>query len=403
MLSAEDYGVVEDEQTEAVRNRLLAHIKTGEEEQERLIRYCAANIPRDRYVHPKLTKFDVAYTEARDEDYAPMVISYARGPSGKPWSEAEALLIHDHALKQLADIAGLRRPYLNVLNEASVGAWRRSLMATNFNELFKHQVFLNKRKKEAQFLHRIVGRQLRGVLTQSYNRQLVSAVVLQPFVAVCKEVGLQPVRATITDTRVHLQTYLPYAFQPVPGEFIALGTCWGNSDFGEGKLKISHSILRLTMGYGSLITEDAFSRVHIGSVIEETDLKIDDETAAKELDAVAAASQSAVRDAMSPERVSRVLNAIRAAHEEKVSWAVLKGVLAKYLNNEEVKSVTDMLTTQITELPPVGVGSDGNPLPSKWWAAAALAYVGEKQTNPSTSMELKKAAGTFLEDKDSSK
>ena len=204
-----------------------------------------------------------------------------------------------------------------------------------------------------------------------------------------------PAKAHITDMRVHLQTYLPFVFQPYPGEFIAMGSCWGNSDFGEGKLKISHNVLRLN-GLGSFITEDAFSRIHIGSVVEDTDMVLDDKVAVKELEAIAAASQSAVREVMKPAAVQRTLDAIAQAAADKIPWIEIQSKLAKVLGKDDMSTLEGFLTDHIVDLPMVGMGSDGMPLPSRWWTAAALAHLAEKQTDTTKVMELKALSGTFV-------
>jgi hypothetical protein len=388
MFSEKDYGIKEDAQTKEQKRRLLSYISLGEREQRTLIEYCVRNIPRDRYVHPKFMSFG---TEGvNDTQRARLVVTYKKSAT-----TSETMLVHKHALGHLCDISGLDARYKSKLNVDSPDSWRRELLATNLKELFAKQRFVNKLKKEAEFLHRIVGNELRAVLTQSFNRHLVSTVVLQPFLEVCKECGLQPAKAHITDMRVHLQTYLPYVFQPYPGEFIALGSCWGNSDFGEGKLKISHNILRLN-GLGSFITEDAFSRIHIGSVVEDTDMVLDDRVAVKELEAIAAASQSGVRQIMEPSSVQRTLEAIGQAAMEQIPWLEVKSKLNRVLNKDDVSTVEGFLTDHIVDLPQVGLGRDGNPLPSKWWAAAALAHLAEKETDGTKVMLMKALSGTFI-------
>jgi len=396
MYTQSDYNVGNDSATTAAIARVLAYLRIGEAEQQRLVDHCARNIPRDRYVHPKLMSFSTEYKDERDEQFskgakerARLCVIYDRK------GQKEAMLIHRHALSHLCEIAGLDGRYRAKLDVDSADAWRRDLLATNLKELFAKQRFLNKLKREAEFLHRIVGNELRAVLTQSYNRHLVSTAVLQPFLAACQEVGLQPAKATVSDMKVHLQTYLPFAFQPVPGEFVAIGTCWTNSDFGEGKLRISHSVLRLNGG-GNLVTEDAFSRMHIGSVVQDTDMKLSDEVAIKELEAVAAATRSAVLEAMTPDRVNLLLRAIQKAAEEKVPWYQMKDQLAKILSKGDLDTIEGLLEAEIEDLPPPGVGSDGQPLPSRWWAAAALSHLAEKTADPTKAMEIKAAAGSFL-------
>lgn len=391
--TAAEYGVSIDEATRKATERVKAYLTIGEAEQRRLIEYCANNIPRDRYVPYGLMSFDLDGPESD----ARMCIVYdtTKGKAAGGVRAKEAMLVHKHALGQLCEIAGLDARYKTKLNISSKDGWRRDLLAYNLNRLFAHQEFVNRLKKPAAFLHRIVGNELRGVLTQSYNRHLLSNAVLQPFLAACTEVGLQPAKAIVSDMRVHLQTYLPYAFQPIPGEFVALGTCWGNSDFGQGKLRINHNILRLNGG-GNLLLSDSFSQVHLGSVVTDTDMVLSDEVAVKELDAIAAAIRSAVVEAMRPEQVSRILTAVKEAHANAVPWSVLKNQLSKALTKDDLASVESMLEDKIEDLPAPGTTHDGQPLASRWWAAAALSHLAEKTADPTKSMEIKLVAGTFL-------
>lgn len=395
MHTAADYGLKDDAASQAARARVKAYIKVGADEQRRLIEYCSKNIPRDRYVPPSKMFFrpekrlNCSEGTADEIKNAKLRIVYLR-ETGQ-----EYMQIHRHALGQLCDYAQMPRAYATKLDEASIDGWRRELLATNLNELFQHQKFTNRLKKPAEFLHRIVNDELRAVLTQSYNRHLLSNTMLQPFLAAIKSEGVEPAKATITDMRVHLQCYLPYVFEPIPGEYVALGTAWSNSDFGQGKLKISHTILRLN-GLGNLVTDDAFSRMHLGSVVEDTDLVLDEMVAKKELETVAVATMSAVREVMKPEQVKKVLDAIALAHITKVPWSELKGHLNKFLSKKDLGTVEEMMKERIQELPTPGLGADGEPLLSKWWAASVLAHLSEKTADATESMQFKQAAGTFL-------
>lgn len=397
MHTAADYGAQQDEASRAARAKVKAYITVGVEEQNRLIEYCTKNIPRDRYV-PMDDQFMHfrEYAGADGDDADPFVIVYNRD------RREEIVKVHQHALGQLCDLFGMPRQYAGKLNIGSKRRWSRALLAHNFNQLFSNQKFTNRKKQSAKFLHRLVGEELRAVLTQSYNRHLLSATMLQPFLAAIKEAGVEPAKATITDMRVHLQCYLPYVFEPIPGEYVALGTAWSNSDFGQGKLKISHSVMRLN-GKGDLVTDDSFSRVHLSSVVEETDLQLDDLVAKKELETVAAATMSAVREVMKPEQTKKVLDAIAAAHDEKIPWSKLKENLSRFLSKKEISTVEDFIKDRIQDLPPAGLDSSGQPLLTSWWGASVLAHLSEKATDATESMRLKQAAGTFLKLPDESK
>lgn len=391
MFTEEDYEIANTKDVQAARKKILAHIQLGDKEANRLIEFCAANIPRDSYVHPRAMELDLEPPRAPDyHNESPLLMAYLQKP--KTFCK-----IHPHALGQLCDLIGLPRTWMNKLNVPSENRWKRSLLMHSLNTSFYNTTLLNARKKEAEFLHRKVGNELRAVLTQSYNRHLVSAVVLMPFLEVCAELGVKPVRAQITDMKVGLQCYLPFAFEPIPGEFLALGVWWGNSDFGQGKLRVSHTIMRLANG-GSLLTEDSFSRVHLGSVVTDTDLRMDDQVAVKELEAVAAAIQSGVRAALEPAQVKKVLSAVTAAHEEKIPWSSLSHNLSRLLRKDELESIRLSMVDRIEDLPPPGVGSNGQPFVSKWWAAAALARLANSELDAVRSGELQQYAGQYLED-----
>lgn len=383
MFSEKDYGIAEDPAHARARAVLLQQIALGEDQVKQLIKYCADNIPQDRYVYPKNTRF-VAYA-----DNFQMQVN--DGPTIRAQNK-----VHRHALNQVCSTLKLPGKLVSRLFVKTHNDYAKDLLAHNFNTLLWNMELLNRRRQPAKFLHRVVQGEVRAFLTQSYNRHLVSHVVLQPFLSVCQEVGLRPAKAFITDMRVALDAYLPFAFQPIPGEFVALGASWSNSDFGQGRLTISHTVKRVRGG-GSIATEDSFSKVHIGAVVEESDIMLDESVAIKELDAVAAAIQSAVREVMQPENVANLIEAIKAAAQQEIPWDKMKLHLSKFLHVEEVKNLDKMMeNSAMEELPPPGMGANGEPLASKWWAAAAVSSLAERTTDPTRRMELVSQAGKLL-------
>lgn len=395
----QDYELANTPEAQAARTKLSLHIKLGDNEQARLVSYCANNIPTDSYVPPKRMNFTVTGEDASGKatENSRVALEYLQGPTPNLRATTSWVSIHQHALGQLCDLVKVPRLWLNRNDTDSRNGWRRIMLVRDLNACFENTPLFNARKQAAEFLHRRVRNELRAVLTQSYNRHLVSAAVLQPFLDVCREVGLQPTRALVTDMKVGLQTYLPFAFEPIPGEFVALGCWWGNSDFGQGKVRVSHTVMRINSG-ASLLTEDTFSRVHLGSVVTDTDMRMDDYVAVKELETVAAATQSAVRSCMEPEQVKKVLDAIRQAHEATIPWQKLKDNMAKFLNKDELVDMETALSGGITDLPQAGKAADGSWLPSRWWAAAAVSMLAEKQMDEGRAGELKQAAGQYLEE-----
>lgn len=379
------YGEVNALSVEAERARAMIHskIKLGQGEQQRLIRHCAQMIPRDRYVRPTPEGMRVVYKPDHDSHVA---LQY-------PGDNGKVVKVHKHALGQLADTCGLPRNYVTKLHTGE--AWREELLATNLNELFYRQEFRNRLKEPAEFLHRLVGDELRGFLTQSYNRHLLSMPLLVAFKQACDEHGAEPAHGYATDTKVGLQCYLPYAFEPIRNEFIAIGVWWGNSDFGDGKLKVSHTLMRVN-GWGSAIMEESYSRVHLGGVVRDSDMRLSDEVAAKEIDTVAAAIKDAVSQALAPASVKKLCDVIAQAHQEEIPWDKLKSQLARLLSREHVDKLQTFIDQPITDLPPPGMDQHGRPLASKWWAAAAVALLAEHETDQGKRADMKLAAGTFI-------
>lgn len=390
MFGPEHFGIdfgQDDEAKKQARSKLQARIQIGGEVQARLIEHCARNIPRDRYVPPALMRF-------KRGEKGNLVIQYARGSYTDPWAKYETIGIHKNALRQLSETAGIDGRYVSKLN-LSDEPWRIELLAHNLNELFHKQQFKNRLKERAEFLHRLVGDELRGFLTQSYNRHLLSLPLLRAFIDVCAEVGASPVRALVGDTKIGLQCYLPYVFEILRKDFVAFGVWFGNSDFGDGRLKISHTFMRLR-GFGSAVIEDSYNRVHLGGVVRTSDLKLSDEVAKKEIDTVASAIQDVVRQILRPEAVERICEVLAKAAEEEIPWEKLKGNLGKFLNKKELADVEKMLELQIEDLPPPGVDKDGNPLATRWWAAAAVAHLSESKVDVDRAIELKQEVSRLL-------
>lgn len=381
MHTSVDYGIVEDRDLLAAKQVLLSKITIGKDRARLLVGHVAKNIPRDRYVPPHLMRFEVP------KDTDSIKLAYAQ--------RDESVSIHRHALSQLAQTAGLPLTYVRFLNDDSDSCWKRHLLAFNLNRLFEKQDFLNRLKEPAEFLHRLVGDELRAFLTQSYNRHLMSMPLLNGFLEACQGVGAEPVQALVTDTRVGLQCYLPYAFQPLPNEFIAVGAWWGNSDFGDGRLKVSHTVLRIYAG-STAVMEDSYSRVHLGSVVRDSDITLSDEVAVKEIDTVCTAIKDAVRIVLSPDSVRRLLIVIKKADEEGIPWKILKTRLAAVLTKEEIGKLEEAYEQKIVDLPSPGVGADGTPLASKWWTSSALAWLADKETDIVRQTDLRQAAGKHL-------
>jgi hypothetical protein len=271
-----------------------------------------------------------------------------------------------------------------------------SQLARDFNGLY-HIPKWSDRNGPVRFLHRIVGNELRGFLSHRYNRHLATAPMLRTFVESCRAGSARPIDATSTPVRVSLKYLLPKVFEAFPGENVCFGTEFGNSDFGAGRLTVRSTIWRASSGTSSVLDE-VFGKVHIGSVIEDSDIEMSDDTAHKEVVAQQGAIRDAVTQQLEEKTVERLLKAIRLAHEEEVPWSRLRPQLAKFLGKADQEWMEGLLTgkaTNIIDLPPV---LHGDALfANTWWASACVGALADKSEDPDRKLELQKEAGRLLE------
>jgi hypothetical protein len=372
--------MVEEDSHEYAEKKMNQRFLAGQREEGALIEQVAKNVIIDKLVPPKLMTFHT-------EQVHPLLINY---------NSDRDYTVHRHAFGQLCSKVSFPMTYANALMNAE--KWRLELLCHNLNELF-HQPEWVDRSGPQRFLHRIVGDELRGFLSSRYNRHLATAPMLRTFVDACRAAGARPIEATTTAVRVSLKYLLPNVFQAFPGENVCFGTEFGNSDFGAGRLTVRSTIWRANSGTSSVLDE-VFGKVHIGSVIEDSDIEMSDDTAHKEV----AAQQGAIRDAVTAQlqqkTVERLLEAIRLAHEENVPWAKLRPQLARFLSKADQDWMEGLLTgkaTNIIDLPPVYAAFGDARAPNTYWASACVGALADKSEDPDRKLELQKEAGRLLE------
>ncbi len=371
---------------EAAETLLLDQIRVGEQQERKLIQAVAAMVIRDRLVPPNQVSFEPQY-----DDFGGITLKYDREPGA-------AYRIHRHALGQLAAKIRVPMTFVNYLLEGNTDdtIWRREELAQIFTTHFHKEKFKERGGRPPAFLHRLVGSELRGFLSRSFNRHLASEPMLKAFVLSCRDVNARAVEAITTDVKLSLKCFRQMIFEPVPGEFIAVGVDWSNSDFGSGKLSVSSVAYRVRSRTAVSLSEE-ISKVHLGSVIEESDIEMSEETMAKEVEAQASAIRDSVKQLLSQEYVETLLKAITRAHEEEIPWNRLKGQLSKFLYKEELATVEGLLASEsIVDLPPVGKGQDGKPLPTRWWASNIISILASRTQDDERKIDLQKEAGRIL-------
>jgi hypothetical protein len=378
--------MIHDDFTEA-EQRMHKRFLAGEREEGVLIEQVARNVIVDKLVPPHSMMFVW---------YAPNGLRLEYGP-------LKQVTLHRHAFGQLCSKVKMPMDYANRLQTAGDDDQERlaygSQLARDFNGLY-HIPKWSDGKGPVRFLHRVVGDELRGFLSHKYNRHLATAPMLRTFVDVCRGTGARPIDATTTDVRVSLKYLLPKVFEAFPGEVVCFGSEFGNSDFGAGRLTVRSTIWRAGSATSSVLDE-VFGKVHIGSVIEDSDLEISDDTAKKEVVAQQGAIRDAVIQQLQEKTIERLLKAIRLAHEEEVPWSRLRPQLAKFLSKADqdwMESLVKGSATNIIDLPPIHrTFPDDLATPNIYWASACIGALADKSEDPDKKLELQKEAGRLLE------
>lgn len=292
-----------------------------------------------------------------------------------------AATLHEHALGQLANRAGIPSPYVKALAEGHM--WERELLARMLNDHY------HMGHTKTRFLTRRVGGELRGFLSDRYRR-LDSRPLIEALSLEAQKIGAVPVDGTVSDTRVALKVIIPQVYEPIPGEALAFGLEWANSDFGNGKHAIRAFMLRVACLNGATM-ENALAQVHLGGRLTD-DIQLSEATYKLDTDTSISALRDVVAATLAPAKVEALCAGIRTAHEEKIEWKNVNGSLSKRLLKTELKSVKDAFES-----------SDNYNLPegnTMWRASNAVSWIaGQKDVAPDRKLELERIAGELVDGK----
>lgn len=375
-----DHEAQESLRKKRMEDRLKAKVTVGVEQQEDAIHTVLNTTIVDRLVDPKATNF------FRTVDQV------GRGGEEVRMQVGDGLLrkIHPHALGQIASTMDISRKYVRRL--AAGEAWEKELLAHNLNTLFQMGTYIDRKKNPAKFLHRLVGDELRGFLSRSYNRKLLTAPLLRAYLERCGLHGAGPIAAHTSSIRTTIKCVLPMVFEPVDGEFVAFGVSFTNSDFGSGRLKLSGTVMRVESGTISVL-EDKYSKTHLGSVIQESDIVMSDETADKEVAAVVSAIKDTIDAVLSEESVTVALAAIQRAHEEEIPWYKLKDALSGILGKKDVEFLKTIIDKgpEVVDLPPLK-----NDALTGWGAANLVGWFADSEKDQDKKSDLQALAGKMI-------
>lgn len=194
-------------------------------------------------------------------DHSPVITFSANGSLRMDMPDGQFTL-HDNAIRQLADRMGIPQRYLRGL--ASGEPWAKQLAATLLNE---HSGWTQR----SRVLVRTVGKQVRGVLSDSYRR-LNSVEILTAFVQEAADQGAVISDAYMNDTKIWAETILPTPLT-VPtaknGDVVIFaGARFSTSDYGDGAVDMRAFLLNGACLNG-MVRESVMKQVHLGSKLPD--------------------------------------------------------------------------------------------------------------------------------------
>lgn len=294
-------------------------------------------------------------------------------------SEGSVKALHSNAMQQIADRTGVPKRFVDSL--ASQGSWGASLLAHNFNKILHHG-------NGTKFLVRSVGDQARAFLSDRYRR-LDSRPLIEAFASESQKLGLIPYEGYALDTTIRIRGIIPTIFEPYPGEFMAFGLQWKNSDFGVGGHELGYYAIRPACLNG-MTRESVLRQVHLGARLSE-DISFSQETYSLDTAANVSALRDIVRHALSPASIDAQIDTIRVAHEKNITPKDAKEFLAKRLTKGDGAEVIEAFTSPDIEMMPAGQ--------TAWRLSNALSWVANiKRESGETekALELQTVAGELV-------
>lgn len=287
--------------------------------------------------------------------------------------------IHPWALGQIAETVAMPKTFINALMALREGdePWGAKLAAINLTELMGH--------RKEKHLVRTVDGNLRGFLSPRYQRRH-PGVLLDTFLAACKEFNLLPARAFASDTKHGVHAVLDAVLEPVPNEFIGLGVFYGESPFGNGATEVSISMKRMWCS-NLAVAEQNLRAVHSGGSLSE-DIVWSDETYKKDTQLAASKMRDMLKACVGPEFIVKTMDSIREANDKKLTGGAFETFLKKALSKEDGKAVLATFNSADVELLPPGN--------TVWRASNAISAFANTTEDEEKKLDLQKLAGRAL-------
>lgn len=345
------------------QERLQDLVDQGKSQGVKLLQYLRDNIPKDYKVpHSKLG------FECRDGDVGIRV-----GDGG-------TLGIHNNALNQICQKAGLPRKYADTLRKEA----QEDLLALNFRQRF-HRMEPNKKGEIPTFLVREVNGEVRGFLSDRYKRW-DSCGIIEAFAGVAGAMRALPVQATALDTKFFLKVVMDKIFD-VGKDLFLFGVCLRHSDFGDGALSLMSYITRLVCNNG-MLGDDRFRKIHLGARIDDN-VDLSERTYQLDSQTMISVVKDITSAMLNEDLVTVKLRRIKEAQERVIDATEKLQVLRKSskITRPEEGRISELYRSADVELLPPG---------NSVWRLSNAVSLFAQDVEPSRGLELESLAGSMI-------
>lgn len=314
-------------------------------------------------------------------DHSPVITFSANGSLRMDMPDGQFTL-HDNAIGQLADRMGIPQRYLRGL--ASGEPWAKQLAATLLNE---HSGWTQR----SHVLVRTVGKQVRGVLSDSYRR-LNSVEILTAFVQEAADQGAVISDAYMNDTKIWAETILPTPLT-VPtaknGDVVIFaGARFSTSDYGDGAVDMRVFLLNGACLNG-MVRESVMKQVHLGSKLPDN-LQLSQQTYELDTKTTVSAVRDLTKGLFSKDNLMKKAIEIQGASEMEVDFEHELKRLTRDggLLKQEGKEVEKILMRNDPE--------DGVQGGATLWKLTQAITAHARELSPERSRELHELSGQLL-------
>lgn len=290
--------------------------------------------------------------------------------------------LHANAVGQLADRMGVPQRYLRTL--AGGEEWQVLLAAQILNE---HSGWTQR----SRVLVRTVGKQVRGVLSDSYRR-LNSVEILTAFVEEASNQGAVISDAYMNDTKVWAETILP---QPIVvptknnGDVVIFaGARFSTSDYGDGAVDMRAFLLNGACLNG-MVRESVMRQMHLGAKLPDS-LALSQQTYELDTQTTVSAVRDLTRGLFLPENIKEKAYEIQGASEIEVD---LEKEVKKLTSNGSLLKAEGQ---EVEKLLMKNDPNDGVQGGSTLWKLTQAITAHARTLTPERSRELHEISGALL-------